>query len=33
LPLRLNDAGVPLLPVWLAWKPMLTDEPGAMLPL
>ncbi len=32
-PLRVNEAGLPVLPVWLAWKPMLTDPPGAMLPL
>ena len=32
-PLRVNAAGAAALPVWLAWKPMLTEALGAMAPL
>jgi hypothetical protein len=31
-PLRVNDAGVAVLPVWSAWKLMLTEALGAMSP-
>lgn len=30
VPLRANEVGVAALPVWLAWKPMLTDALGAI---
>lgn len=29
-PLRANEVGSPVLPVWLAWKPMLIDAPAAI---
>ena len=32
-PLRVNEVGLAVLPVWVAWKPMLTDPPAAMAPL
>jgi len=32
-PLRLNEVGAAALPVWVAWKPMLTDALGAIDPL
>ncbi len=33
VPLRVNEAGLPVLPVWVAWKPMPTDAFGAMAAL
>jgi hypothetical protein len=33
VPLRAKDAGLAVLPVWVAWKPMLVDAPGASEPL
>jgi len=33
VPFRVNDDGAAVLPVWLAWKPMLVDAPGASVPL
>ena len=27
-PLRVNEVGLPALPVWVAWKPMLTGRQG-----
>ena len=32
-PLRVNAVGLPLFPVWLAWKPMLTEPFAAMVAL
>lgn len=32
-PLRVNEAGFAVLPVWVAWKPMSTEAFGAMAPL
>jgi hypothetical protein len=32
-PLRVNDPGLSVLPVWLAWNPMLVDAPGGRFPL
>lgn len=32
-PLRVNPLGAVLLPVWVAWKPMLTEPPGGMVAL
>ena len=32
-PVSVNAAGLAVLPVWVAWKPMLTDAPGAIVPL
>ena len=32
-PLRVNDAGLAVLPVWLAWKPMVTEALGAIAAL
>ena len=32
-PLSVNAVGVAVLPVWLAWKPTLTDAFGAMAAL
>ena len=29
-PFRLKAAGLPLLPVWVAWNPIPTDAPGAI---
>jgi hypothetical protein len=29
-PLRANELGLAVLPVCVAWKPMLTEAPGAM---
>jgi len=28
-----NEVGAPALPVWLAWKPVVTEAPGAMAAL
>jgi len=33
VPLRLKADGLAVLPVWVAWKPMLTDAPAAMTAL
>ena len=32
-PLRVNDVGLAALPLWVAWKPMLTEAFGASAPL
>ena len=32
-PLRVNPLGAALLPLWLAWKPMVVEPPGAMAAL
>src|SRR5690242_13946572 len=32
-PLRVNAVGAAVLPVWLAWNPMLVDAAGASVPL
>lgn len=32
-PLRAKVAGAAALPVWVAWKPMLVEAPGAIVPL
>jgi hypothetical protein len=29
-PLRVNEAGLPVFPLWAAWKPMRIDVPAAM---
>jgi hypothetical protein len=29
-PLRVNEVGAAVSPVWLAWKPMVVDVPGAI---
>jgi hypothetical protein len=31
--LRVNDDGAAVLPVWLAWNPMVAEAPGAVVPL
>ena len=33
VPLSVNPLGAPLLPVWVAWKPMVVEPPGGMVPL
>ena len=33
LPLKVNAVGVPLLPVCVAWKPMVVEAPGAIVAL
>jgi len=33
LPLRVKPVGLPALPVWVAWKPMLTEPFGGMAAL
>ena len=33
VPLRVKDAGVPVLPVWVAWKPIVIDAFGAIAAL
>lgn len=33
LPLSVKDAGLPVLPVWVAWKPMLMDAFAAIVEL
>ena len=32
-PLRVNVLGAAVLPVWVAWNPMVTAAPGAMVAL
>ena len=32
-PLRVNEAGLAVLPVWVAWKPMLTEPLAGMAAL
>jgi hypothetical protein len=32
-PLRVNELGRPVLPVWLAWNPTVTDALGAIVAL
>jgi hypothetical protein len=32
-PLRVKVLGVAVLPVWVAWKPMVVEEPGANVAL
>lgn len=33
VPLRVKAAGLAVLPVWVAWKPMVVDAPAAREPL
>ncbi len=33
LPFRVNEVGLPALPVWVAWKPTSVVAPGASVPL
>ncbi|GAB3838964.1 hypothetical protein GCM10029963_05640 [Micromonospora andamanensis] len=32
-PLRVNEPGLAVLPVWVAWKPIVSDPLGGMLAL
>ena len=32
-PLRVNEVGLAVLPVWLAWKPMSIEPPAGMAAL